>query len=440
MDRVFSDAQRLQCMLDFEAALAAAEARVGVIPQTSVAAIKDQCRAERFDASDLAQKAGLAGNLAIPMVKRVIELVATQDAVAARYVHWGATSQDVIDTGIVLQLRDGISILNHDLSRISARLTELITKYRSTPVVARTWMQHAVPTVLGLKFAGWLDALLRHRDRLRELRRRVLVLQFGGAAGTLATLGDQGLTVAAALADELGLSLPALAWHSHRDRIAEVGSLLALLTGTLGKIARDISLGMQTEIAELAEPSGEGRGGSSTMPHKRNPVACSVVLSAATRMPALASTLFSAMVQEHERGLGGWQAEWETLPAMFRLTGGALHHTDGLLDGLSIDPEAMSRNLDCTQGLIFAEAAMMALAAKIGRAEAHRTVETAAQLALSEGRPFREVLLADHDVTAHLEPVEIRQLFDPMKYIGVANEFIDRVLAASRSWVDEEAR
>jgi len=440
MDRVFSDQQRLQRMLDFEAALAVAEGKAGVIPEASVGAIRGQCRADQFNSDVLAQKATLAGNLAIPMVKALTELVATQDPVAARYVHWGATSQDVIDTGMVLQLRDGFAVLQRNLNRLSTRLVELISRYRATPVVGRTWMQHAVPTVLGLKFAGWLDALQRDRERLQELRKRAFVLQFGGAAGTLATLGDKGLAVAKVMAGELNLGLPALPWHSHRDRIAETGSFLALLTGTLGKIARDISLGMQTEIAELGEPSQDGRGGSSTMPHKRNPIACSVILAAATRLPALASTLFASMVQEHERGLGGWQAEWETLPEMFRLTSGALERTAELVEGLEVNREAISRNLDFTQGLIFAEAAMMALASKIGKVEAHRTIEAASQRAVSEKKHFRDVLLADREVTAQLQQSEITQLFDPMRYMGVASEFIDRVLGASRASVDEEAQ
>ena len=438
MDRVFSDARRLQRMLDFEAALAAAEAQAGVIPKSAVPAIQAQCHADRFDLGDLAQKAMLAGNLAIPMVKQLTERVAQNDPTAARYVHWGATSQDAIDTGTVLQLRDAFTILNGNLRRIASRLTHLVERYRSTPVAGRTWMQHAVPTVLGLKFAGWLDALLRHQSRLQELRIRVLVLQFGGAAGTLGTLGNKGLAVSEALANELGLVLPALPWHSHRDRIAEVGSFLALLMGTLGKIARDVSLEMQTEVAELAEPAGEGRGGSSSMPHKRNPVACSAILSAATRVPGLASTLFSAMLQENERGLGGWQAEWETLPEMLHLTAGALERGIDLLDGLEIRPDEMIRNLDRTRGLIFAEAAAMALAAKVGKAEAHGLIEAASRRAVSEGQHLRDVLLADPEVTAHLQADEIRRLFDPMACTGVANEFMDRVLDASRAWLGKE--
>jgi 3-carboxy-cis,cis-muconate cycloisomerase len=438
MDRVFSDTQRLQRMLDFEAALAAAEAEAGVVPKSAVAAIKAQCQASHFDLNQLAQKAGLAGNLAIPMVKELTELVASHDASAARYVHWGATSQDAIDTGLVLQLRDGLTILDRNLGRISSRLTHLVMQYRSTPIVGRTWMQHAVPIFLGLKFAGWLDALLRHRSRLRELRSRVLMLQFGGAAGSLAALGNQGRSISSVLAKELDLHLPALPWHSHRDRIAEIGAFLALISGTLGKIARDISLEMQTEISEFAESAGEGRGGSSTMPHKRNPVACSVILAAATRMPALASTLFSAMLQENERGLGGWQAEWETLPEMFRLTGGAVERLVDLVEVLEVHPDEMSRNLDRTRGLIFAEAVSMALAEKVGKVEAHRTLEAASRRAVSEGQHLRDLLLADREVTVHLRPDEIQRLFDPLACTGAADDFIQRVLDESRGWAQGE--
>jgi len=309
------------------------------------------------------------------------------------------------------------------------RLATLVERYRSTPVVARTWMQHAVPTLLGLKFAGWLDGLLRHQARLEEARGRVLVLQFGGAAGTLATLGNNGLAVSLALADDLKLSLPALPWHSHRDRIAELGAFLALLTGSLGKIARDVSLQMQTEIGELSEPSSPGRGGSSTMPHKRNPVACSVILAAVTQVPGLAGTLFAALPQENERGLGGWQAEWQTLPEMFRLTAGALDRTVDLLEGLEVHTAELTRNLDSTRGLIFAEAAMMALAAKVGKSKAHQISEAASHRAISTNQHFRDVLLADPEVTAHLQADQIRRLFDPMAYVGAASQFIDRVLA-----------
>jgi 3-carboxy-cis,cis-muconate cycloisomerase len=281
---IFSDRSRLQCMLDFEAALATAEARVGVIPESAAAPIVAKCRAALFDLTALAEASVLAGNLAIPMVKQLTVLVGKDDEQAMRYVHWGATSQDAIDTGLILQLRAAFASIHADLGRLCSGLEQLAEEHRSTPVAGRTWMQHAVPTVFGLKAAGCLDALARHRTRIREAQQRVLVVQFGGAAGTLATLGARGLDVARALSEELRLELPAIPWHAHRDRVAEVATTLALLTGTLGKIARDLSLQMQTEVGEVFEPSREGQGGSSTMPHKRNPVSSAVVLAAADQI------------------------------------------------------------------------------------------------------------------------------------------------------------
>jgi 3-carboxy-cis,cis-muconate cycloisomerase len=320
MQAIFSDRNTIQRMLDVEAALARALAVEDVIPQSAVAAIVSSCRADLMDLDALAKSVSSAGNLAIPLVKQLTAVVASTDAEAARYVHWGATSQDVIDSGRVLQLRDAIDLITIDLAELADKLAALAHQHRATIMVGRTWMQHAQPTTLGLKIAGWLDAIMRHQDRLQALRTRVCVLQFGGAAGTLASLGESGLTVATALAKDLSLVLPALPWHTHRDRMGEVATTFGLLTGTLGKIARDIALHAQTEIAEVAEPLAQGRGGSSTMPHKRNPVACSAVLACAMRVPALVSTMLTAMVQEQERALGGWQAEWETLPEIASLT------------------------------------------------------------------------------------------------------------------------
>jgi len=429
VQRIFSDRSRLQGMLDFEAALAKAEAQVGVIPVSAVAPIHAKCRADWFDLNAIAQAAATAGNLAIPMVKQLTSLVGADDENAAGYVHWGATSQDAIDTGLVLQLRDAIDFIENDLARFCEILARLVEQHRDTLVVARTWMQHAVPTLFGLQVAGWLDALDRHHARLQELRKRVFVLQFGGAAGTLAALGDQGLDVAKALAEELSLALPDMPWHSHRDRIAEVATTLALCVGTLGKIARDIALQMQTEISEAFEPAAEKRGGSSTMPHKRNPVSAAVALAAAIRVPALTSTMLSAMVQEHERGLGGWHAEWDTLPEIVGLTAGSLHHMVEIAQGLEIKTDRMLENLEQTQGLIFAEAAMMAVAKHIGRGAAHKLIDAASRRAVAESKHLRTVLGQDPAVTKHLSAAEIDALFDPLCYTSVARRFMDRVLA-----------
>ena len=433
VDAIFTDHVRLQRMLDFEAALARAEARLDVIPKAAAAPIASQCRAELFDTESLARAAIKSGNLAIPMIKQLTDLVGKQDKDAMRYVHWGATSQDAIDTGLILQLRDAFDAIAADLNRLCDALAQLGSIHRATVLPARTWLQQAVPTTFGLKAAGWLDAMTRHRNRLQELRGRVLVLQFGGSAGTLASLGQHGLDVAKALADDLKLDLPNLPWHAHRDRLAEVATFLALLTGTLGKVARDVSLEMQTEIAELSEPAGEGRGGSSTMPHKRNPVACAVVLSAATRAPALAATMLAAMSQEHERGLGGWHAEWETLPELFRLSAGALHRMLETVAGLEVDVDRMLQNLEITHGLIYAEAITMVLGKQIGKSAAHQLMEAASRKAIEENVHLREVLSADAEVSSRLTGSELDKLFDAHNYTGMASQFIDRAIAASKA-------
>jgi 3-carboxy-cis,cis-muconate cycloisomerase len=432
--KILSDESRVQSMLRFEATLAKAEAHAGVIPPGAATKIAEQCQAERFDLSSIAKDAAQAGNLAIPVVKILTEAVARLDKDAARFVHWGATSQDAIDTGFVLQLRDVLTLVQRDLVSLSDTLAALTAQHRTTTVVARTWMQQALPTTFGFIVAGWLDAVLRHRRRLLELQPRVLVLQFGGAVGTLAALAGRGPEVATALAEELGLSLPLAPWHGHRDRMAEVATFFGLLTGTLGKIARDISLHAQTEIAELFEPAGEGRGGSSTMPHKRNPVTCAVVLSAAVRVPGLVSTMLSAMPQEQERGLGGWHAEWETLPEILRLSGGALRHMREMLPGLEVDTERMRRNLEATKGLIFAEAVSFALADRMGKIPAHMLVEAACKKARSEGRHLKEVLPEDPGLRGHLTSADLESLFDARNYLGSADEFVQRVLEQARQF------
>lgn len=430
MLRVFSDVQAVQRMLDFEAALARAEAAHGVIPKEAVAAIVACCNADRLDLPALAQAAAAAGNLAIPLVKQLTAAVLRRDEEAGKYVHWGATSQDAIDTGLVLQLRDALDLLDADLSLLADALAALAREHRDTIMIGRTWMQHALPTSLGLKLAGCLDAVLRHRQRLQELRGRALALQFGGAAGTLASLGDQGLAVAATLAQQLGLALPDLPWHTQRDRIAEAATVMGLITGTLGKLARDLSLMMQTDVAELAEPSAPGRGGSSTMPHKRNPVGCAVALGAAVRVPGLVSTMLSGMVQEHERALGGWQAEWDTLPDIALLTSGALRQMRDVAAGLVVDAQRMRSNVDTTHGLIMGEAVMLALGARIGRMAAHKLVEQASARAAAGQRPLREVIGEDAELSRHLSADELDQLFDPANYTGEAGAFVDRVLAS----------
>jgi len=426
MRAICDDAAALQNMLDFEAALARAEAALGVIPASAAGPITNACRAESFDLAALADAATRSGNLAIPLVKALTANVAKSDAAAARYVHWGATSQDVIDTGAMLGLRAGIDALLTDINRAIAGFAELARQHRHTPVVARTWLQHALPMPFGLKLAEYAAALHRSKLRLQRLRSETLALQFGGAAGTLAALGDNGLKVAEGLAAELKLPLPDAPWHTHRDRIAEAASVFAIIAGTCGKIARDVSLMMQTDVGEAFEPSGEGRGGSSTMPHKRNPVAAASALAAATMAPNLAATIFAAQVQDHERSAGPWHAEWPTLPTLMLVTSGGLAAIVDIAEGLEVDTERMRANLEATRGLIMAEAVAMALAEKIGKSEAHHLVEAASKIAVAEKRDLREVLTMNFGVA----PDKFAKLFEPMAYQGASQALIDRLLAS----------
>ncbi|WGR74151.1 MULTISPECIES: 3-carboxy-cis,cis-muconate cycloisomerase [unclassified Bradyrhizobium] len=428
MRAVCDDRSTLQNMLDFEAALARAEAAIGVIPAAAVASIEAACKAGSFDLAALAEGATRSGNLAIPLVKALTANVAKTDSEAARYVHWGATSQDVIDTATMLTLRAGSDALDADLSRAIKGFAALARSHRNTAMVARTWLQHALPMPFGLKAAEYAASLARARCRLRRLRREGLALQFGGAAGTLAALGDKGLAVAERLAQELNLALPEAPWHTHRDRIAEAASSLAILAGSCGKIARDVSLMMQTDVAEAFEPAGEGRGGSSTMPHKRNPVAAASALGAATMAPQLAATILAAQVQDHERSAGPWHAEWPTLPQLMLVTSGALAAIVDIAEGLDVDASRMRSNLDATHGLIMAEAVSMALAEKVGKSNAHHLVEAASKRAVAEKKHLREVLSADSQVTAHLPPEKIAALFEPMAYQGASQALIDRLL------------
>jgi 3-carboxy-cis,cis-muconate cycloisomerase len=430
MRAVCDDAAYLQHMLDFEAALARAEAATGVIPASAADRITKTCAADRFDLGALAEAATRSGNLAIPLVKALTAEVAKADADAARYVHWGATSQDMIDTATMLSLRAAIDALLPDINRAVAGFARLAQQHRTTAVVARTWLQHALPMPFGLKLAEYAAALHRSRIRLQRLRAEALALQFGGAAGTLAALGDKGWLVAEKLADELKLTLPEAPWHTHRDRIAEAASVFAILAGTCGKIARDVSLMMQTDVAEAFEPSGEGRGGSSTMPHKRNPVAAATALAAATMAPNLAATIFAAQVQDHERSAGPWHAEWPTLPMLQLVTSGALAAIVDIAEGLEVDELRMRANLDATHGLIMAEAVTMALAEKIGKSEAHHLVEAASKKAVADKKDLRQVLTQDPKVAAHLGADKIAKLFEPMAYQGVSQALIDRLLAS----------
>jgi len=440
VEPLFSDTATVQSILDFEAALARAQARAGIIPDNFASIISGCCRASLLDLPALAQAMPSAGNLAIPLLKQLTAIVARTSPEAARHVHYGATSQDALDTGLVLQLRAATRAVQTDLENVITALAELTATHRKTLMVARTWLQHALPTTFGFVTAGWLDAALRHRERLNALLERALALQFGGAVGTLAALRDRGAQVAALLAEELALNQPRIPWHAQRERIAETATTYGLLSGTLAKIARDLSLQMQTEVAEVSEPVGAGRGASSTMPHKQNPVACAGVLAAAARVPPLVSTVLSSASGEYQRSLGPWQSEWETLPEIVRLTAGASHQLAMLLPRLQIHPDKMRANLELSRGLLFAEAVTLALSEKLNRASAHKLVEAACRRAQAENRRLREILAADTEVTAILPAPELAQLFEPANYLGSADTFISAVLAASDSHVQSIAK
>jgi 3-carboxy-cis,cis-muconate cycloisomerase len=431
MDQVFSDAEQVRRMLRFEWALSAALEDCALAPPRSsepLAALLAAPFLTPDRANQLRVAAGGAGNIAIPFVKLLTAVVAEQSPHAASFIHTGATSQDVLDTALVLQIRDATTLLQADLQKTLARCVQLAREHAGTILPGRTWLQQGPPVTLGLKFAGYAAALSRHEQRLRDASARAVVLQFGGAVGTLASLREHGLRVSSALASRLDLPESPLPWHAQRDNLGEVAAVLGLLTGTLGKMARDISLAMQTEVGELFEPAGEGRGGSSTMPHKRNPVGCAVVLAAAHRVPPLVATMLAAMPQEHERGLGGWHAEWETLPEIFRRTAGALSQIRQIVDGLEIDAARMTANVQMTHGLVLAESVGAALAEFMGRLAAHRIVEQASRKAVAEQRPLESILAEMPAVTENLSAERLHQLLDSADYLGSAQQMIDRTL------------
>ncbi|WP_248304784.1 3-carboxy-cis,cis-muconate cycloisomerase [Breoghania sp. L-A4] len=427
MKAVFGDRARLQGMLDFEAGLARAQSALSVIPADAAPAIAAQADASLYDMADIGRKAVLGGNLAIPLVKALTERV---DGDAKRYVHWGATSQDVIDTGLMLQIREGLSLLEDDLTALADACAMLADAHRATPMVGRSFMQHGLPMPFGLKAAGWLEAAHNAITRLARLRKETLALQFGGAVGTLASLGEDGARVRDRLASDLDLHAPATPWFTLRDRLVEITSALGITAGLMNKIAGDIVLMMQTEVGEVFEPAAPGKGGSSTMPHKRNPVGAATARGAALQAQARAAAMFTTMDQQHERAVGGWQAEWGLVPELFVLTAASIAPLASALAGLEVDAERMRANLEITGGLVFAEAAMMKLAPDIGRMEAHHVVEAACKTAIAEKRHLRDVLGEDETVAARLDSAALEALFEPMGYVGSSATFIDRALAA----------
>jgi len=417
MMAVFDDAAIVQAMLRFEQALAEAQARQGMLPAQSARAIAGVCNAQLYDIPAIVSAGRRAGSLAIPLVRELTRTVALYDAEAAARVHWGSTSQDVIDTAMVLATRDALQLLDDGLHDLTGHLLQLADRHVATPVLARTLMQPAQVSSFGFKVAGWLAPLVRARARLRECAARALQLQLGGAVGTLSVMGEHGAAVAALVAVDLGLKVADAAWHTQRDEWVRLGLEVAVLSGSLGKIATDISLMAQGEIAELAEPSGNGRGGSSAMPHKRNPVSAMIALAAATRTPQHAAALLASMGQQHERGLGNWQAELAEWPTLFLSAHGALQALNDALAGLHVDPARMLRNIDALQGLVFAEAASAWLAASIGRPAAHSLLEAMSAEALASGRNLAEALAdavrSDEQLRKQVDPAALATLFDP---------------------------
>lgn len=435
MRRVFADANRVQKYLDFEAALARVEAGLGIIPQQAADEIARHCRVEAFDLARLAADAAAVGAPVQPVLDQLARLC--RDGLGA-WRHYGATTQDVMDTATILQIREALALIEADLTAIMDGLAALARAHRDAPMAGRSYLQHAVPTTFGFKVSCVLDAFLRHRARLTELKPRLLVGEFGGAVGTLAALGGRGLEVQAALMAELGLAAPAIAWHSARDRIAEIGAFLSLVTGTCAKFARDIAMLAQTEVAEAAEPAAPGRGSSSAMPQKRNPVSCALIGMAAPLVRVQASALMEAMVGEHERAAGPWQIEWIAVPEIFCLASGVLTQTRLLATGLEVDAARMRANLDAASGLAMAEAVAMGLAPHLGLPPAQRFVSALCGEAVASGRPLADLVAEKAPALAAERPAiagrfdcaAIAPLCDPASYLGAAGAMIDRVLAA----------
>ena len=428
MREIFSDRRRTQYYLDIEAALARVQARLGIIPREACDEILKHCAVDQIDMAKLKASTERIG---YPILGVVQQLVAACRDGLGEWCHWGATTQDITDTATILQIRAGLELVERDLLEISRSLTGLARKYRDTPMAARSNLQQAVPITFGYKCAVLLAAFQRHLQRLRQLRPRVLAGEFGGAAGNLSSLGDMGLKVQEGLCAELGLAQPEIAWHTVRDRIAEVGCFLGLVTATLGKISMDVKLMMQTEVEEAFEPFHEGRGSSSTMPQKRNPISSAYIHGCVGVVRQHVAALLDANVADHERSTGPWQIEWIALPEIFCLTSGALAQTKSLVAGLQVSPEGMRRNLDMSGGLIVSEAVMMGLGPSLGRARAHDVVYDVCRLALSTKRPFLDLLAENPEIAACMTREQLAPLVDPANYLGQCGEMVDRVLAGN---------
>lgn len=427
MRDVFSDRRLIARYIEVEVALAKAEARCGVIPSEAAEVIARESSLERIDFDHMRHETDIVGYPILPLVHQLVSMCGE----AGRYVHWGATTQDIMDTANVLQVRDALDIVESDIRTLRGILADLAKKHRDTPMAGRTHLQQALPVTFGYKVAIWLAMFDRHQQRLTQLRERVLCVEFAGAAGTLASLGEKGLEVQKALAQELGLAVPATTWHVARDGFAEAVNLLSLVTGSLGKIAMDIMIMASTEFAEVYEPFVKGRGASSTMPQKRNPISSELMLAAAKGVRQHAGLMVDAMIQDFERATGPWHAEWIAIPESFILTAGALHQAKFALGGLIVDTDQMRRNLGISRGLIVAEAVMMGLAPAIGRQQAHDVVYDACRTVNEKGGTLAEALAALPAVTAHFDRAAIDRLTDPTNYLGLSPQMVDRALTES---------
>jgi 3-carboxy-cis,cis-muconate cycloisomerase len=430
INELLTDEAYVRALVEVEIALARAETRLAIIPSSAGEQISNAAQWNKIDIAVLAQGTARSG---VPIIALVQELRKTVGTEAAPYVHWGATTQDIMDTAWVLQLRSAIKLYKKRLVELARHLSELANRHRVTVLAARTHGQQALPLSFGLKAAAWLAPLIRHAERLDEISPRLLVVQFGGAAGTLAALGDKGLAVMHGLADELGLDAPVMPWHAQRDNLVEFAGWLSLLTGSLGKMAQDIILLAQTEVGEVSESAEEGRGGSSTMPQKSNPITSEVILAAARTNASLLSALHQAQVQEHERATHGWQVEWLTLPQMIVLTGGALRHALYLAKNLQVDPGKMRENITRADDVILAEAAVFALAKTMPRAKADELVKRACGIAVSQRKPLIGIV---RNLAANIisdDTVDWQALAAPENYLGETEKIIDRVLKSANS-------
>ncbi|KAI3595541.1 3-carboxy-cis,cis-muconate cycloisomerase [Cupriavidus necator H850] len=432
MRQIFSDVALIQRYIDVEVGLARAEARVGVIPAEAAEVIARESRLERIDFDHMREETDIVGYPILPLVHQLVAMCGE----AGRYVHWGATTQDIMDTAVALQVRDALDSIDADIRELRGILADLAVKHRDTPMAGRTHLQQALPVTFGYKVAIWLAMFDRHQQRLAELRPRVAVVEFAGAAGTLASLGGQGdnkgFVVQEALAEELGLGVPATTWHVARDGFAEAVNLLALITGSLGKIALDIMIMASTEFAEVYEPFVKGRGASSTMPQKRNPISSELMLAASKAVRQHAGLMVDAMVQDFERATGPWHAEWIAIPESFILSAGALHQARFALGGLIVDEARMKHNLGISKGLIVAEAVMMGMAPHIGRQQAHDVVYDACRTVNEHGGTLADALAALPEVTQHFDRATIDRMTDPANYLGLAPQMVDRAIALSK--------